>query len=201
MDEELTHSRLSQPWHQQLWCVTMTLQWARWCLKSTASRLLTPSFIQAQMNENFKVPRHWPLWGEFTGHRWIPLHKGTVTRKCFHLMTSSLRLKFTPHRVLLVWWYIRNTMKTWFCSYAAHFVFHKIILASHRETGNANTYTTLPLSYTTINILVARYVTSMVCLLFISYIHVLITTCVTLPNNWTFKQRSIYSIESDCEHL
>ena len=23
-----------------------------------------------------KAPRHWPLWGEFTGHRWIPRTKG-----------------------------------------------------------------------------------------------------------------------------
>ena len=26
--------------------------------------------------ENTKAPHHWPLWGEFTGHRWIPLKKG-----------------------------------------------------------------------------------------------------------------------------
>ena len=24
------------------------------------------------MNENIKAPRHWPLWGELTGDRWIP---------------------------------------------------------------------------------------------------------------------------------
>ena len=26
--------------------------------------------------KNIKGPRHWPLWGESTGHRWIPLTKG-----------------------------------------------------------------------------------------------------------------------------
>ena len=26
--------------------------------------------------ENIKAPRHWPLWGEFTGDRWIPRTKG-----------------------------------------------------------------------------------------------------------------------------
>ena len=31
--------------------------------------------------------RHWPLWGEFTGHRWIPRPKGQLRGKCFHLMT------------------------------------------------------------------------------------------------------------------
>ena len=25
--------------------------------------------------ENIKAPRHWPLWGEFTGGRWIPRTK------------------------------------------------------------------------------------------------------------------------------
>ena len=29
-------------------------------------------FVQAQINDNIKAPRHLPLWGEFTGDRWIP---------------------------------------------------------------------------------------------------------------------------------
>ena len=33
-------------------------------------------FIQAQIRENTKAPRHWPLWGEFTGDRWIPRTNG-----------------------------------------------------------------------------------------------------------------------------
>ena len=40
---------------------------ARVRLKSTASRLFTQPFIQAQIKENIKAPRHWPLCGEFTG--------------------------------------------------------------------------------------------------------------------------------------
>ena len=36
------------------------------------SRLFTQPFIQAQIKENTKAPRHWPLWGEFTGDQWIP---------------------------------------------------------------------------------------------------------------------------------
>ena len=40
--------------------------------KAPASRLFTRPFIQAQIKENIKAPRHWPLCGEFTGHRWIP---------------------------------------------------------------------------------------------------------------------------------
>ena len=34
------------------------------------------SFVQAQIKENMKAPRHWPLWGEFIGSRWIPRTKG-----------------------------------------------------------------------------------------------------------------------------
>ena len=33
-------------------------------------------FIRVQIKENIKAPRHWPLWGEFTGDRWIPRTKG-----------------------------------------------------------------------------------------------------------------------------
>ena len=55
--------------------ITMTSYWARLRLKSPASRLFTRAFIQVQIKENIKVPRHWPLWGEFTGDRWIPLTK------------------------------------------------------------------------------------------------------------------------------
>ena len=33
-------------------------------------------FIQAQIKENIKTPRHWPSCGEFTGDRWIPRTKG-----------------------------------------------------------------------------------------------------------------------------
>ena len=38
--------------------------------------LFTQPFIQAQNKENTKAPRHWPLRGEFTGDRWIPLTNG-----------------------------------------------------------------------------------------------------------------------------
>ena len=44
--------------------------------KSPASRLLTQPFTQAQIKENIKVLRHWPLWGELTGDQWFPRTKG-----------------------------------------------------------------------------------------------------------------------------
>ena len=33
-------------------------------------------FVKAHIKENINAARHWPMWGEFTGHRWNP-HKKT----------------------------------------------------------------------------------------------------------------------------
>ena len=58
--------------------ITVTLYWARGRLKSPASRLFAQSFIQAQViQKNIKSLRHWSLWGEYTGGRWIPLTEGS----------------------------------------------------------------------------------------------------------------------------
>ena len=54
----------------------------------TTSRLFTQAFIQTQIKENIKAPRHWPLCGEFTGDRWIPRTNDQLRGKCFRLMTS-----------------------------------------------------------------------------------------------------------------
>ena len=35
-----------------------------WHLKSPATRLFTQPFVQVEIKENIKAPRHWPLWGE-----------------------------------------------------------------------------------------------------------------------------------------
>ena len=56
--------------------IKMTSKWVRWRLKSPASRLFIQPFIQAWLTENIKAPRHWPLWGEFTGDQWILRAKG-----------------------------------------------------------------------------------------------------------------------------
>ena len=45
--------------HLHFYHITMTSWWARWRLKSPASRLFTQSLIQAQIKENIKAPRHW----------------------------------------------------------------------------------------------------------------------------------------------
>ena len=73
--------------------ITMTSKWARWRLKSPASWLFTQPFIQAQIKANIKAPRHWPLWREFTGDRWILLTKDQQWGKWIHFMTSSCTKK------------------------------------------------------------------------------------------------------------
>ena len=37
--------------------------------------IFTQPYIQAQMKENIKAPRYWPLCGEVTGDWWIPRTK------------------------------------------------------------------------------------------------------------------------------
>ena len=55
--------------------ITLTSKLPRWRLKSPASRLFTQSFIQTQIKENIKAPRHWPLCGEFTGNGEFPAQR------------------------------------------------------------------------------------------------------------------------------
>ena len=51
----------------------------------TGTSIVCLTVVQAQIKENVKALRHWPLCGWPVNS----LHKGPVTRKCFHLMTSS----------------------------------------------------------------------------------------------------------------
>ena len=74
----------------------------RWRLKSPALWLFTQPFIQAEIKENIKAPRHWPLWGEFTGDRRITRTNGQLRGKCFHLMTSSWFFYFTVYFCQLI---------------------------------------------------------------------------------------------------
>ena len=46
------------------------------CKEFTSVLLVYSTFCSAYIKENTKALRHWPLWGEFTGCRWIPGTKG-----------------------------------------------------------------------------------------------------------------------------
>ena len=58
--------------HEALLGITMRSYWARWRLKSPASGLFTGTFNQAQIKENIKAPRHWPLYRNSTGTSEFP---------------------------------------------------------------------------------------------------------------------------------
>ena len=65
------------PWYQMSFkSITVTSLWARWRLKSPASRGCAKPFVQALIKEYIKALCHWPLRGEFTGDQWIPRTKG-----------------------------------------------------------------------------------------------------------------------------
>ena len=59
--------------------ITLTSKWPQWRLKSPALWLFTQSFIQAQIKENIKAPRHWPLCGGFIGTGEFPAERASNT--------------------------------------------------------------------------------------------------------------------------
>ena len=64
-------------------------------LSQTWSGLLTHSTVLFNILFwliSTKDPQHWPLWGESTGERWIPLIKGQWCGKLFHGIITSLAL-------------------------------------------------------------------------------------------------------------
>ena len=42
----------------------------------TSLTIVYPSVYSGAVQRKHQTPRHWPLWGEFTGDRWIPRTKG-----------------------------------------------------------------------------------------------------------------------------
>ena len=73
-------------------CKKTTLQWRHnghdGISNHQCHHYLLIRLFKAQINENIKAPRHWPLCWDVTGDRWIPRTKGQKRGKCFHLMTS-----------------------------------------------------------------------------------------------------------------
>ena len=51
--------------------------------------LIVCSTVCSGLHKNINAPRHWPLLGEPTVGRWVPLTKDKLRGKCFHLMASS----------------------------------------------------------------------------------------------------------------
>ena len=59
-DFMLKYSYQNDAWEYSTYKVNITMT-SRWRLKLPASRLFTQAFIQAQIKENIKAPRHGPL--------------------------------------------------------------------------------------------------------------------------------------------
>ena len=65
--------------HAKLFKTTQTLQWrhnGRDGVSNYQPHDCLLDRILAQIKENIKAPRDWPLCGEFTSGRWIPRIKG-----------------------------------------------------------------------------------------------------------------------------
>ena len=55
--------------------ITVTSYWARWRLKSPVPRLFAQPFVQEQIKEHLKAPRHWPLSGNSSVTGQFPTQK------------------------------------------------------------------------------------------------------------------------------
>ena len=61
--EEMTTTERGCDKSNQYMNITVASYWARWRPKSQASRFIAQQFVQAQLKENIKAPRHWPFLG------------------------------------------------------------------------------------------------------------------------------------------
>ena len=60
--------------------------------KTLSYPLCVQPFFHTQIKENIKAPRHWSLWGESTGDRWIPLTSNQIVWTPFHSMYENSTL-------------------------------------------------------------------------------------------------------------
>ena len=85
--------------------ITVTSLWARWRLISPASRWFTQPFVQAQIKEIIKAPRHWLLREEFTGDWWNPRSKGQFpfddVIMCNGMHKAAILGKVTRHTITI----------------------------------------------------------------------------------------------------
>ena len=79
----------------------------------TASRLFTQPFIQAQIKENIKAPRHWPLCGEFTAQ--MASNADNVSIWWRHHATLGIILMLQQYKLLiLITFLYDNGCCSWF---------------------------------------------------------------------------------------
>ena len=82
----------------------MTSQWDRWRHKSPASPLFTQPFIRAQIKENTKAPRHWPLCREITGTGEFPAQMASNT--------ENVSIWWRHHGFVLNWRFLQSSIQS-----------------------------------------------------------------------------------------
>ena len=87
---------MHNPWHVLYWMfdISESLHYNDVIMSAMVSHITGVSIVCLIVYsgaENIKTPRHWLLWGESIGGRWIPLTKGQKRGKCFDFMTPSWR--------------------------------------------------------------------------------------------------------------
>ena len=95
--------------------ITVTSHWAWWRLKSLASGLFAQKFVQEQMKEYIKAPRHWFYVGGI--HCWSvdSPHKGSETRKMFPFDDVFMKIYSMKRHVSCgIWsmWHYTNSRVT-----------------------------------------------------------------------------------------
>ena len=83
------------------WLCTDIFYYSDVIVSAMASRITGVSmvcwtFVQVQIKGNIKGPRHWPLWGEFTGDRCIPLK----TQKMFPVDDVIMHSSYNSARAI-----------------------------------------------------------------------------------------------------
>ena len=92
--------------------ITVTTKWARLRLKSPASSLFTQPFVQAQVKENIIAPCHWPVWGEFTGDRWIPRPRKMFPCDDISKTLALIRSLYVLNKFILI---LEQNQPVWSC--------------------------------------------------------------------------------------
>ena len=65
---------------------------------------------------NAKAPRHWPLWGEFTGDQWIPRTNGPRSnvisehRLRIKFISTSCKIDVRWIRHKYLWWWVKASI-------------------------------------------------------------------------------------------
>ena len=81
----MAYTNQNKPWwrlYALVNCVTIVSHYSDVIMDTMVSQITNLTIIYSavclgeEIKENIKALRYWPLWGKFTGRRWIPHTKG-----------------------------------------------------------------------------------------------------------------------------